>query len=83
MTSHLAAKLNRLHAHWEDAAKLLERKKWKMEAIHHKLDKIEKKINRRQHQIDLYQFLVDHYPREIEKLKQQAQEEDEEDIPEE
>lgn len=78
----LTARLNRLHQHWEDAAKLLERKRKKMEALHLKIDRIEKKIKRRQAQIFNYEFLVkDYYPQVIEDVKRLAlQEEEEEDI---
>lgn len=66
----LAAKLNRLHQHWEEAAKLLERKKRKMEALDHKIDRIEKKIRRRQAQLFNYEFLVkDYYPQVIEDVR--------------
>lgn len=78
----MTARLNRLHQHWEDAAKLLERKRKKMEALHLKIDRIEKKIKRRQAQIFNYEFLVkDYYPQVIEDVKRLAlQEEEEEDI---
>ncbi len=78
IASTLAAKLNRLHQHWSDAAKLLERKRKKMEALHHKIYRIEKKINRRQAQLVNYEFLVkDYYPQVIEDLKRLAEEEEE------
>ena len=74
----MTARLNRLHQHWEDAARLLERKKKKMEALHHKIDRIEKKIKRRQAQLFNYEFLVkDYYPQVIEDLKRMAEEEEE------